>query len=77
MTDFTKADAVRVIVNLDTLGAGHIPPRRRAWAHLFVACGLIQAEIPNPEQLTRERFCELAGKVHDRIYGALGEGVQS
>lgn len=74
MTNFSKADVVRILVNLDTMSVGHIPDRRRAWAHLFIACGLIQKELPNPEQLTRERFCELAGKVHDSIYGALASG---
>ena len=71
MTEFSKNDAVRILVNLDIMGAGDIPDRRRAWAHLFIACGLIQKELPNPQKLTRERFMELAGKVHDRIYSAL------
>jgi hypothetical protein len=71
MADFSKADAVRILTNLDTMSAGHIPARRRAWAHLFIAMGLIQTELPNPEQLTRERFMELAGKVWDKVYGAL------
>lgn len=71
MTDFSKADVVRILVNLDAMSAGHIPGRRRAWAHLFIACGLIQSELPNPEKLTRERFMELAGKVWDKVYGAL------
>lgn len=72
MSDLSKADAVRILVNLDALSASHIPDRRRAWAHLFIACGLIQKELPNPEALTRERFMDLAGRVHDSIYAALG-----
>lgn len=68
---FDKNDAVRILANLDAMSASHIPEARRAWAHLFIACGLIQKTMPNPEKLTRERFMELAGKVHDKIYGAL------
>lgn len=80
MTDFTKEDTVRILINLDTMGAGHISDRRRAWAHLFIACGLIQKELPDPEKLTKEHFMVLAGKVHDHIYGALAsttEGPQA
>lgn len=72
--DFSKADTVRILTNLDILSADHIPDRRRAWAHLFIALGLIQKELPDPEMLTRERFMELAGKVHDHVYGALTSG---
>lgn len=68
----SKNDVVRVLVNLDTLAANSASPKRRAWAHLFIACGLIQKELPDPEMLTRERFMALAGKVHDTAYGALG-----
>jgi hypothetical protein len=71
MTEMSKNEVVRVLVNLDVMAAGSASPKRRAWAHLFIACGLIQKELPNPEQLTRERFMALAGKVHDSIYGAL------
>lgn len=74
---FNKADVVRILVNLDTLSAGHIPPARRAWAHIFIAAGLIQTEMADPEKLTRERFMELCGKVHDAIFAALEKGVQS
>ncbi len=72
----SQTDAVRILVNLDTM-AGNIPDARRAWAHLFIACGLIQKMLPDPQPLTRERFMELAGKVHDRIYGALTSQVVS
>lgn len=67
----SKMDVVKILVNLDTLSAGHVPAERLAWAHLFVACGLIQRTLPNPELLTRERFTELAGKVHDTIFKSL------
>lgn len=77
MAEFSKADTVRILTNLDTMGASHIPDRRRAWAHLFIAIGLIQKELPDPELLTRERFLELAGRVYDSIYGALRSGEQS
>ncbi len=60
MSDFSKMDTVRVLANLDIMSAGHIAARRRAWAHLFIACGLIQKELPDPEKLTRERFMETA-----------------
>lgn len=75
MSQFSKADTVRILANLDLVGANHIPDARRAWAHLFIACGLIQKELPDPEKLTRERFMELAGRVHDSIYGALTSGA--
>lgn len=71
MSDFTKDDTVRILVNLDAMGAGHISNGRRAWAHLFIACGLIQKELPSPERLTRERFLSLAGSVYDNIFRAL------
>jgi hypothetical protein len=74
---FSKADTVQVLMNLDTLGAAHIPDHRRAWAHLFIAMGLIQKGLPDPEQLTRARFMELAGKVHDHVYQALHTGPQA
>lgn len=74
MSDLSKEDVVRILVNLDTLSAGHIPEHRRAWAHLFIACGLIQKALPSPQKLTRERFLWLAGSVYDRIYGALADG---
>ncbi len=75
MTDLTQMDTVRILENLDAM-TSNITPRRRAWAHLFIACGLIQRELKDPEMLTRERFCELAGKVHDKIYGALASGTE-
>jgi len=71
MTDFSKSDAVRILVNLDTLSCGHIPSPRLAWAHIFVALGLIQRSLPNPVKLTRERWLELAGKVYDKVYSSL------
>ena len=73
----SQADTVRILTNLDAGAGGHITAKRRAWAHLFIACGLIQRELPDPEKLTRERFMELAGKVHDKIYNALSTGPQS
>lgn len=78
MSDFNKNDAVQILTNLDAMTCGHIPGPRLAWAHMFVACGIIQREIPGTMKLTRERFMELAGKVHDRIYSALeSKGVEA
>lgn len=74
MSDFSKSGAVRILVNLDTLSCGHIPAPRLAWAHTFVAIGLVQRSLPDPMKLTRERWLELAGKVYDKIYGALENG---
>lgn len=67
----TKVEAVRVLANLDTMCAPHIPDQRRAWAHMFIALGLLQKVLPNPELMTRERFMELAGSVYDTTYNAL------
>jgi len=77
MAAFTKADVLRILVNLDELAAPSAPDRIRAWAHIFIAAGLVQRELPSPEQLTRERFMELAGKVHDDIYKGLKSGLPS
>ena len=74
MRDINKNDAVRILTNLDVMTCGHIPGPRLAWAHLFVACGIIQRELPDPVKLTRDRFMDLAGKVHDKIYSALESG---
>lgn len=75
---YSKADAVRILTNLDTLGAGAIPDQRRAWAHLFIAMALLQKTLASPEKLTRQRFMDLAGKVHDFMYlGMLTKGMQS
>ena len=67
----TQAEAVRVLVNLDAIGASSIPDIQRVWAHLFIAMGLVQKNLPNPQALTREEFMELAGSVHDTVYGSL------
>ena len=74
MSKFDQMETVRILSNLDAMSAGHIPAARRAWAHLFIALGLIASETPSTMVLTRERFMELAGKVYDRVYGALKQG---
>jgi hypothetical protein len=71
VSNFSKADVVQILTNLDIMSAAHIPRARRAWAHLFIACSLIQLEMKDPEMLTRERFMALAGKVHDRLFDSL------
>ncbi len=74
MSDISQMETVRILSNLDAMSASHIPDRRRAWAHLFIALALIQKELPDPEKLTRERFMELAGKVYYKVYAALESG---
>lgn len=62
---FSKAEVVRILANLDALVAGEIPEAKRAWAHIFIACGLIQKV--SPVKLTREHFMWSTGQVYDHI----------
>lgn len=74
---FSKADTVRILMNLDAMGASHIPNARRAWAHLFIAAALLQKCLPNPEKLTKEQFLELAGLVYDAIESSVYEKIKA
>lgn len=71
MSEMSQAEVVRVLVNLDTMACSAGTPQRRAWAHIFIACGLIAKVTPSDQLLTRERFMELCGRVYDKIYGSL------
>jgi hypothetical protein len=71
VSQFSKEDTVRILNNLDIMSAGHIPPERRAWAHMFIALGLLQQVAPSAEVFTRERWLRFAGIIYDNVYGAL------
>jgi hypothetical protein len=73
VSQFSKEDTVRILTNLDIMGAAHIPDERRAWAHL-IAMGLLQKVIPDPVKLSRERWLTLAASIYDKTYGALANG---
>lgn len=71
MAELSQLDVVKILENLDAMTAAHIPEPKRAWAHIFIACALLQKVTPSPQLLTREKFLWACGKVYDSLYGVL------
>jgi len=57
------------------LSVGNFHSATRAWGYMFFAFALAQKGMS--ETLTRERWLEMAGLIHDQVHRALSEGLPS